>query len=65
MHSAELSKTILKLQREIFEMSRSSYSQSNPSYVLSLRTLRRQRDHLIQEWKKSRQKDKPEPDGSK
>ncbi len=51
MNSAESEavKKLAKVRMEIQDMSTSSYSQSNPAYVLGLRSLRRMEERLVSE----------------
>ncbi len=51
MNSAksEAVKKLAKVRMEIQDMSTSSYSQSNPAYVLGLRSLRRMEERLVSE----------------
>jgi hypothetical protein len=56
--NTELQKEIAKVEQEIFEMSNSSYSQSNPSHVLGLRALKRKRDRLIEQLRDSKESKK-------
>ncbi len=45
----ELRQKLAKVRSEIQDMVTSSYSQSNPAYVLGLRSLRRMEERLVNE----------------
>ena len=45
----ELRQKLAKVRSEIQDMVASSYSQSNPAYVLGLRSLRRMEERLVSE----------------
>ncbi len=45
----ELRQKLAKVRMEIQDMVTSSYSQSNPAYVLGLRSLRRMEERLVNE----------------
>lgn len=53
--NTDLAKEIQRIEAEIYEMSTSSYSQSNPSHVLGLRALRRKRDRLVEQLRGSKE----------
>jgi hypothetical protein len=53
MERKELQIKLAKVEAELWEASTSSYSQSNPSHVLGIRSLKRMRDRLHNRLKKA------------
>ncbi len=51
MNQQELRTKLAKVEEELRDLSSASYSQSNPSHVLGLRSLRRIRERLIEQIK--------------